>query len=287
MSGPDRTRFRASGSAALAVAFCLNAWAADALATKLQPATARAWDRYLAWTDHRVEHELSDPQGFLVEDFFPQVEKAEVKRQLEQGLIVVRRMSSPAPKGERFEIHDGEIHHWWGAILVPGISLARLLVFLQDYDHHAGKFADVERSRLLSKDGNCFTFYFRLKRSKAFVTAIYNTEQECVYTTHSPTRVSSRSIATRIAEVVDPGKPGERENPPGEDRGFLWRLASWWRFEQTEQGVIVEVESASLSRDIPGVVKIIPWVSSYIRSTPRESIESILTTIRDCAKSFQ
>lgn len=274
-----------AGSALLTVLFCLNAWAPDALATKLQPATAQAWDRYLQWADKRVQRELSDPQAFLVEDFFPPQERAAVKRRLESGEIAVRRMPSPVPKDERFAIRDGEIHHWWGAILVPGARLLELLDFLKDYDHHAGKFADLERSRLLSRDGNRYCFFFRLKRSKAFVTAIYNTEQECVYTVHSATRESSRSVATRIAEVDDPGTPAEREKPPGDDRGFMWRLVSWWRFEQTDRGVIVELESASLSRDIPTIVKLIPYLSNYIRSTPRESLESILRAIRNYGQS--
>ncbi len=279
--------FRFGASTLLAVLICLNAFAEDALATKLQPATAQAWDQYVGWVDKRVQQELSRPDAFLFEDFFPAGEKATAKRDLEAGKIVVRRMPSPVPKGVRFDIKNGEIHHWWGAVLVPGVRLPALLKFLEDYDHHAGKFSDVEQSKLLSHDGNCYRFYFRLKRSKAFVTAIYNTEQECVYTSWSETRQSSRSAATRIAEVVDPGKPSEHENPPGDDRGFLWRLVSWWRFEQTDRGVIVEVESASLSRDVPRIVDFIPLLRSYIRSTPRESIEDILGTIRNYGKSLK
>ena len=187
------------------------------------------------------------------------------------------------PPGQRLEVPDGEIHHWWGAILIPNARLPELLPFLQDYGHHAGKFSDVEKSELLSRKGETFKFYFRLRRTKAFVTAHYNSEQECTYQQHSPTRVSSRSVATKIAEVENPGTPQEREKPPGNDRGFLWRLVSWWRFEQTAEGVIVECESASLSRDIPTVVKFIPGVSSYIRSTPKESLESVLVSIRNHA----
>ncbi len=278
---------RARTVAMLVMLACVNAAAGDALATKLQPGTVRAWDQYQQWIDRRVQRELADPHAFLVEDFFPPGEKAAVKQQLETGAIVVKNMPSPVPKNQRLEIRDGEIHHWWGAILVPGARLSALLEFLQDYDHHAGKFTEVESSRLISRDGNTYRFFFRLKRSKSFVTAVYNTEQVCVYTTHSNARVSSRSEATRIAEVEDPGKPSERERPPGDDHGFLWRLSSWWRFEQTSRGVIVEVESATLSRDIPGFVKFIPWLSGYIRSTPRESLETILSTIRNCGRDLK
>ena len=275
----------AAGPALLTILVVLNA--GGALAATLQKATAEAWDRYFHWVDDRVQRELSDPQKFLVEDSFPPGERARVKQQLQAGQVAVRRMPSPAPKDEHFEVPGGEIHHWWGAVLVPGAKLPELLHFLQDYDHHAGRFGDVERSRLLSKDGDTFRIYLRLKRSRAFVDAVYNTEQECIYSAHGPGRESSRSIASKIAEVENPGKPSERERPPGNDRGFLWRLASWWRFQQTSDGVLVELESASLSRDIPAVVKLIPGLAGYIRSTPRESLESVLGTIRDWAKSLQ
>jgi hypothetical protein len=156
-----------------------------------------------------------------------------------------------------------------------------LLQFLQDYDGHAGNFADVERSKLISKAGNHYRFSFRLSRSKAFVTAYYNTEQECFYTFFGANRASSQSTATRIAQLENPGTPSEREKPPGNDDGYLWRLASWWRFEQRGSDLIVELESASLSRDIPAFLKFVPYISQYIRSTPKETLESVLASIRN------
>jgi hypothetical protein len=60
----------AAGNALLTVLFCLNNWAADALAIKLQTATVQTWDRYVQWVDKRVQRELSDPQAFLVQSFF-------------------------------------------------------------------------------------------------------------------------------------------------------------------------------------------------------------------------
>jgi hypothetical protein len=166
-------------------------------------------------------------------------------------------------------------------MLLRNIRLAQLMPFLQDYDHHAGRFSDVERSRLLEKKGDDYKIYFRLRRSKSFVTAYYNTEQDAHYTFYGSNRVSSQSIATKIAELDNPGKDSEREKPQGNDRGFLWRLVSWWRFEQEGNDVVVELESASLSRDIPAIVKIIPGISGYIRSTPKETLESVLVSIRN------
>ncbi len=274
---------RTSVQAALGIAACLLLCAGPLCAEKLQPATVQAWDRYLGWADAKVERELADPKRFLIEDYLPTAERLAVRQQLLAGAIVVKRMTGVVPHGVKFSVPDGEIHHWWGSALVPGVKLPELMAFLKDYDHHAGRFADVEQSRLLWHQGDLYRFYFRLRRTKAIVTAYYNTEQECLYADHGPGKASSRSIATKIAEIDNAGTPSEHELPPGNDRGFLWRLVSWWRFEETPRGVIVECESASLSRGIPTLVKLLPGVSSYIRSTPKESLESVLLSIRSHA----
>jgi hypothetical protein len=270
-------RYRVLRAAICAILF--PSWIQILPAAELKPETAKAWNQYYQWADARVRRELSDPKIFLIQNTLAPGDKASVQKQLESGEIVVRRITN-VPSGIRFEVPDGEIHHWWGSILLRNVTLAKLMPFLQDYDRHAGIFVDVERSRLLSNQGNHYRFLFRLKRSKSVVTAYFNTEQECTYTFYPPNRASSQSVATKIAELENPGTDSEREKTPGNDRGFLWRLVSWWRFEQKGNDVIIELESASLSRDIPAIVKFIPGVSSYIRSTPRESLESVLTSIR-------
>jgi hypothetical protein len=268
----------------LTILFGVPTFTVPSLAERLGAGTVQAWDRYLAWADAKDQRESADPRGFLFEDFLPPQERVRIIEEVLAGRIVVTKAVGVIPSGVDFKVPDGEIHHWWGAVLVPGIKLPELLKFLKDYDHHAGRFAEVESSRLLSREGETFKFYFRLKRTKAIVTVYYNTWQECTYHERAPGRVHSRSIATRIAELENPGTASERERPSGDDRGFLWRLVSWWRFEETSQGVIVECQSASLSRKIPAIVHIIPGVTSYIRSTPVESLESVLLGVRNYAK---
>jgi hypothetical protein len=278
-SAPIKLRHRISISL-FVLAIFLPTLIHSAQAAELKKETVEAWNRYLQWVQARVDHELTDPNIFLFQNSLPQDERAALWKRLNAGEIIVDSVPSAVPRGVLFEVPSGEIHHWWGTILLRNVSLDHLLQFLQDYAHHAGKFADVERSRLISRDGNRYRFFFRLRRSKAFVTASYNTEQECLYTNRGPHRVSSQSSATKIAELENPGTNSEREKPPGNDRGFLWRLVSWWRFEQRGADVVIELESASLSREIPAFIKFLPGISNYINSTPRESLESVLISIR-------
>ncbi len=271
---------RQSARSAIAI-LTLFAALQTASGAELKRETIQAWERYLQWADAKAQRELSNPNQFLIQNVLPAGDRAAVQKSIGAGDIVAQRMAGVIPAGISFDVPSGEIHHWWGAMVLRNTSLPRLLQFLQDYDHHAGRFSDLERSRVISKDGNRYKIYFRLSRSKAFVTAYYNTEQDCLYTFHSPTRVSSRSTATKIAELDNPGSASEREKTPGNDRGFLWRLVSWWRFEQRGPDVMVELESASLSRSLPAVVGFMPGISSYIRSTPRETLESVLISIRN------
>jgi hypothetical protein len=262
---------------------CLAVWPQVGISAELKPDTVKAWEQYIVWIDARVTRELASPNSFLIQDRLAAAQKTKLVELLNAGKAYVDEVRGTVPANAKFGVPEGLIHHWWGSILVPQMTLKDLLKFLQDYDHHAGRFADVEASKLLSRQGDYFRFYLRLKRTKAFVTAYYNTIQECTYSIYDQKRASSRSIATRIAELDSPGTSDEREKAPGIDRGLLWDLASWWRFRETGAGVIVELESASLTRNIPALINLIPGVAGYIRATPREAMTSVLTSIRSYA----
>src|SRR5262249_20316587 len=81
---------------------CLAAapvFASPGLAAQLDPATVKAWDQYLQWADQKVQRELSDPNGFLIQNYLSPQDKATVQRQLAAGEAVVRRMQRVVPAG--------------------------------------------------------------------------------------------------------------------------------------------------------------------------------------------
>jgi hypothetical protein len=89
----------------------------------------------------------------------------------------------------------------------------------------------------------------------------------------------SRSYSTRIQEVDDPGTPEERLLPAGDDHGFLWRLYSYWRFEERDGGVYLECQALSLTRDVPTGLG---WlIEPIIRQLPRESLANTLRSTRE------
>ena len=109
---------------------------------------------------------------------------------------------------------------------------------------------DVLAARVTGREHDGLSVYLRLRRSQ-IVTVTYDTEHRVRFLRLSPTRAMSTTTATRITELDEPGTASERALRAGEDRGFLWGLNAWWRYEAVDGGVLVECESVSLSRRPP------------------------------------
>ena len=62
------------------------------------------------------------------------------------------------------------------------------------------------------------------------------------------------------------------------DRGFLWRLNAYWRYQDIAGGVVAECESLTLSRDVPSVVRFL--VNPVIERTAIESMTRTLSALR-------
>jgi hypothetical protein len=230
----------------------------------LDAGTLRVWDKYVALTEARIARDTENPSRFL------NMNSTAVRKLLKSGEVYIQRGQVAVADGDEFGSANGMIHHWAGSVFVPGVSLEQLLNWIQDYDHHHLYFREVEESKLLSRDGDTFEIFLRLTKTK-IITVRYDTSHAVTYRRHSPTRASSRSVATRINEIENSGS----------DHGFLWRLNSYWRFSEEDGGVYVECESISLSRSIPFGLG---WlINNYVDSVPRESLRNTLLSIREGA----
>lgn len=257
---------------AAALSICTGLFAAD-----LQPKTVKAWEEYVAYTEARIERELGSDQGFFVHDFLSPSEAAKARRIVLSGEIYSDKLKTQNEEDKKIDVPKGLIHHWLGAILIPDAEIGGVVDLLQDYPSFARQFQEVVESHLLSVNGNVSHVFLKLHRKK-IRTVHYNTEHEVELRTGEPDRASSRTVATRIAQLENPDTPEEREFPPGHDSGYLWRLNSYWRFKQVDEGVIVECESLSLSRGIPAAMG---WfVNPFTQSIPKQTLKATLDSIR-------
>ena len=192
-----------------------------------------------------------------------------------------RQCSSCAPRflaRPNLDVPDGRIHHWVGAIFVPGTTVDQVVKSLvANAGQESGSYDDVIASRLIARDGDHLRVFLKLRRTKV-ITATYNTEHNVEYRRLGGQRASSRSVATRIAELDDAGTAAEHEKAAGTDSGYLWRLNAYWRYEQSNDGVLIECESVSLSRSIPTLLR--PFISGVVEGVARESLERTLVSLR-------
>ena len=267
---PGRTARRP----ALAVILLVALAATGVAAAELKDETVAAWNRYIEATEQRIAEELADGDRFLVLDFGENPDAA--RERLVAGEVRVDKMESRAGDGKRIRVPKGTIHHWRGSVLIPDVALEDVLHGLIVAIDPADLQDDVVESRVIERDGDRLHLFLRIRR-RQFVTADYNTEHQAVYTRHGPDAASSRTTAIRIAELEDVGSPNEREKPIGQDRGFLWRLHTYWRYQQVAEGVIAECESVTLSRGIP---RLLGWmVRPLVNRTAREVLTQTMTSI--------
>jgi hypothetical protein len=189
-----------------------------------------------------------------------------------------KTLTQPWNQEGEVEVPDGLIHDWVGAIFIPGATLEKTLALVQDYDHHKEIYRpEVIDSRLLARNGNDFQIYLRLLKKKV-ITVVLNTRHDVRYFPLDDRRWYSRSYSTRITEVRNTGEAGESELPPGQGHGFLWRLYSYWKFQQIGGGVVVECQAISLTRSVP---RGLGWlIEPIIRNLPRESLANTLAATR-------
>jgi hypothetical protein len=230
----------------------------------------------VAGTEARLGKSLGQAEFFWIDELAKE-DKEEAYERLKNGQVELRHVSGEGAGGKS-AIPGGIIHDWQGMVFIPGVKLDEVLKLLQDYDHHATYYApDVERAKIEAHDGDHFRVFMRF-RQKKIITVLLNTEQEITYYRDSPTRALSRSSAIHIAEVENAGTPQEKEKPPGDDSGLMWRLETWWRMEERDGGVYVQNEVVSLTRDIPGVLA---WmIEPFVTSIPKESLEFTMEATR-------
>ena len=273
---PFRRPAHASPLPRLALVVSLLAGSAAALgAAELQKETLAAWDRYVAATERRIAAEIEDGDRFLVLDFLPGAEG--MRATLLAGEPIIDRMETRDARGEKIDIPKGRIHHWRGAILVPDADVDHVVDSLQHTIPPEELQSDVVESRVLWREGNRLRTFLKLNR-RSVVTMQYNTEHAVEYVRPGGGRAWSRSRSLRIAELEDFGSPAEREKPVGDDRGFLWRLNVYWRYEEVAGGVLMECEVVTLSRSIPFLMR---WmVTPIVNREGRAAMLNMLQAMR-------
>jgi hypothetical protein len=250
--------------------FALLLAPAQSTANDLKEQTLAAWDGYVNSACSRAEARAKEPP-FLRIDEVP-----ERRLQVRAGETTVWRES----EGHPAKVPHGLIHDWMGATFIPKVTIGDVLAVVRDYDRYAQVYtpAVIEANRLGSEE-NADRFSMLLMQKVLFVTAATKGEYETRYIQVDAKRWYSISKSTRLQSIENFGQPGMRELPPDQGPGYVWRLFSFTKFEESDGGVFIEVEAIGLSRDVPMLVR---WlVDPIVEQLPKNSLQATLDETRN------
>ena len=210
----------------------------------LEPKTIRAFDDYARAVDTQLAIRAANPES------------------------LVERPCGVFPINAGLEVKHGMIHDWAAVTFLPGVGKAKAIAVLEDFSRHSAVYPEVLEGRIEKRDGKQILGFHRLRMKKVLEVNLEARYQLDILSSPA-NRYASRSIATEIVEVH-----GAERLTPGHDRGFLWRLQTYWTLEETKQGLWMEVRSVSLTRDVPIGLG---WaVKPIVRELPRESLEALM-----------
>ena len=174
------------------------------------------------------------------------------------------------------------LHHWRGTAFAPGATAADFERLMKDFDDYPRNFSpQVVRARVLTQTGDNLQMMMRV-RQKHVITVVMDTAYDVRFGRLDERHGYSISRSTQISEVSSPGTGAERELSADEGHGFLWRLNSYWSYEERDGGLYMQIETVSLTRSIP---RGLGWaVQPFVESVPRESLEF---TLRSTCKGLR
>jgi hypothetical protein len=243
------------------------------------PAAVAAFNAYTATVESRLAQQHRSRNAFLAAAANPQdanLQDAELR--LRRGDLVLECLTPASTPG----LSGALLHHWRGTAFVPGANAADFERLIRGFDAYPQNFApQVLRARVLSQDGDHMQAAMRI-RQRHVITVVMDTAYDITAGRLDAQHGYSISRSTHIAEIDSPGTRSERALTPAEEHGFLWRLNTYWSYEQRDGGLYLQIEAVSLTRSIP---RGLDWViRPYIDSIPRESLEF---TLRSAANALR
>jgi hypothetical protein len=252
-------------------------FALPASAANLKAETVSAWNDYLHTAQDSLQQRVQ-PGGCFLWTFEDPDRAARVR----SGEIMV----APAPGPNPRNVPGGLIHHWVGAIFLPGLTISRVGEVTRDYDRYKDYYRpSVIQSTSVARDDGTDRFSMRMMNKAFFLKTALDSDYQATYVRLGENRIYSISRATRVQEIEKLGEPGEHKIPEGQGRGYIWRLFSIARLEQRDDGVYLELEAIALSREIPPAARF--FVDPVVRRVSRNSILLSLQQTKEALRDYE
>lgn len=236
-------------------------WNSLAGAAGPTPRALSGFNTYIAHTEARLQQQHRSDKDFIVP-----VDPARLRR----GEQVIEQVTPPGGS----DLPGAMLHHWRGTAFAPAATAADFERVVKDFKAFPRLYSpQVLQARVMAHQGDDFQVTIRI-RQKHVITVVMETTYDITFGRLDPQHGYSSSRSTQISEIESPGTPRERALGPGENHGFLWRLNTYWSYEERDGGLYMQIESVSLSRSVPTGLG---WaIKPFVESVPRESLEFTL-----------
>lgn len=252
----------------------LIAWAGllliCAICRAQQPSQAAVagFNKYIGALEARLDAQHRNSPNFIA--MADPADQTEAR--LRRGELVIENLTPT-----KIDLPGATIYHWRGTAFAAGATVADFERFMRDFPAYPRIFSpQVLSARVLSRNGDKYQVTMRIKQ-KHVITVVMDTNYDVEFSQLDAAHGWSNSRSTRIDEIED-----GRALSPADQHGFLWRLNTYWTFEQRNGGLYMQIESVSLTRSIPIGLG---WaVGPFVQSVPRESLEFTLRATSDALR---
>lgn len=235
-------------------------WTGMAMAEP-KPAAISAFNTYITEVERRLEKQHGAKDGFLA---------TEDTERLRKGEQIIEKVTLPAGS----DLPEAMLHHWRGTAFAPGATAGDFERLMKDFAGYPKVYEpQVTQARTIANEGEHFQAEMRT-RQKHVITVVMDMDLDVTFGRLDERHGYSLSRSTKISEIESPDTPKERTLGPEDNHGFLWRLNTYWSYEERDGGLYMQIESVSLSRSVPAGLA---WaIKPFVESVPRESLEFTL-----------
>ena len=262
--GTAHSRFR-TVAWAFAILFLTLADPAEGVADPA-PAAVSAFNAYIGKLEARLAEQHRLPNTFIV----PVASGANGDARLRRGELIIENV----PPSGASDLPGAILFHRRGTAFVSGAKAADFESLIKDFNAYPRRYApQVLQSKILAGQGDRFQATMRV-RQVHIITVVMDMAYDIAFAHLDAQHGYTMAHSTKISEIDAPGTSKERTLSSDEGHGFLWRLNTYWSYEERDGGLYMQIETVSLTRSIP---RGLAWaVEPFVESVPRESLEFTL-----------